>query len=245
MIRIISFIVLLSGYLAFTAGSLALADGGGDKSILNDLDSLANNKAIVKRAKAIDANNRIRVVQNRSVDRNLRLEFGLSYDGVTGGDSYLRTNNLGYSLDFHITPKISIGGRYYDSNSRLTSEGDRVFSEANQARLHGDNTLRPDIDIPLSSSLGLISIYPLYGKLNFFNQGITQFDLYFTGGYGKMKLSSGETPTWMAGGGVGIWWSQHFSSRLEVRYQEYEDSIRTGNRDQAITAFSIGFGFLL
>ncbi|MBK9039756.1 MAG: outer membrane beta-barrel domain-containing protein [Bdellovibrionales bacterium] len=241
-----SVLVTWAVVMADSASTTALA---GEKSRSapagSELDSLGSNKAIAERAKAIDGENRVRVVQNRSVDRNLRFEFGISYDGVTGGDSYIKTNNLGYALDFHITPKVSIGGRYYDGLSKLTPEGERIFADANQRRTNGDNSLRPDLDTPLSSSIGILTVYPLYGKLNFFNLGISQFDLFVTGGYGTMKLTSGETPTWIAGGGVGIWWSQHFTSRFEVRYQEYQDVINTGTRDQAITAFSFGLGFLL
>lgn len=242
MKKSLNVLLLVIEVIIFTSASFA-KDKNSD--LINDLDSLGSNQAIAARAKAIDAENRIRVVQNRAVDRRWRFELGLSYDGVTGGDPYLRTNNLGYALDLHINPKFSLGARYYDAKNRFTSEGERIFADANQRRDIGDNSLRPDIDSPLNSTLGIVTVYPLYGKLNFFNLGITQFDLYMSGGYGTMVLTSGKTPTWMAGGGVGIWWSQHFTSRLEVRYQEYEDTINTGHRDQAITAFSFGLGFLL
>jgi outer membrane immunogenic protein len=215
-------------------------------SLTKGLDSLGSNKAIAERAKSIDAQNKIRVVQNRTVDRDLRLEVGFSYDGVTGGDSYIMTNNVGYMLDFHINPNISIGARYYDAYNSLSSEGERVYSDARARQAAGDITARPpDVDYPLSSTLGMVTLYPLYGKLNFFNMGVTQFDVYVMGGYGDIKLQSGSTATWTAGGGIGIWWSQHLTSRIEARYQAFEDQIYTGAREQAITAFSIGFGFML
>jgi len=53
----------------------------------------------------------VRIVQNRAVDRNLRLEIGANYGLVSGGDVYYRTQNLGANLDFHITPHWSIGAR--------------------------------------------------------------------------------------------------------------------------------------
>ena len=224
-------------------GSTALAK---PRDMVKELNTLGSNQAMAERAKAIDGENKIRVVQDRIVSRNLRLELGVSYDGVTGGDSYLTTNNVGYNLDFHIIPKLSIGARHYSAYSKLTSEGDRVFSEHAARRAAGDfNSLRPDVDYPLSSTLGTITFYPLYGKLNFFNLGVTQFDVYVLGAYGRMELSSGSSPTWAAGGGLGIWWAKHLSSRLEFRHQRYEDQIYTGKREQATTAFSFGIGLLI
>jgi len=238
--KILTFVFI---FLSLLANPSAFAKSSNTK---NSLQSLGSNKAIAERAKAIDAKNRIRVVQNRSVDRNLRFELGATYGGVAGGDSYIKTNQMGYMLDFHINPMVSIGARYYDSFNELTNEGQRVFTAARERQLAGDtSTLRPGVDFPLTSTLGVVTLYPLYGKLNFFNQGVTQFDLYVLGGYGQMKLQSGSTETWTAGGGMGIWWSKHFSSRLEARYQSYQDKIYTGTRDQAATTFSIGIGILL
>lgn len=210
-------------------------------SMLKDLDSLGSNKAIAERAKAIEGRNRVRVVQNRTVDRTLRLEVALSYDTAAGGDSYVNSNNTGIMADFHFTPRFSIGARYYDTRNELTNEGKRQFEN-----FRNGNGTQPDIDYARSSTFGVITFYPLYGKLNFFDIGVTQFDLYVMGGYGQIKLASGPAPTWMAGGGVGIWWSQHITSRLEARYQSYEDKLMNGTtRDQSVTAFSAAIGFLL
>jgi outer membrane immunogenic protein len=214
-----------------------------DNSMLKDLDSLGSNKGIAERAKAIDSRNRVRVVQNRIVDRTLRLEMAMSYDTAAGGDSYVRSNNLGAMADFHIIPRLSVGARYYDTRNELTAEGER------QMKNHAANPTvyrQPDIDYASSTTLGVISFYPLYGKLNFFDMGVTQFDVYMMAGYGEIKLASGAAPTWAAGGGVGIWWSQHITTRLEGRYQAYEDKLLDGTaRDQNITAFSFALGVML
>lgn len=208
-------------------------------SMLKDLDSLGSNKSIAERAKAIDGKNRVRVVQNRTVDRSMRLEMALSYDAGTGGDSYINSYNTGVMADFHFTPRFSIGARHYDTRSEFTNEGKRQME---RYKVTGE---QPDVDIPQSSTVGVVSFYPLYGKLNFFDMGVTHFDVYVMAGYGEIKLQSGVSPTWLAGGGVGIWWSQHITSRLEARYQAYEDHPVTGSRDQHITAFSAAIGFLL
>lgn len=232
-------LILSTLAVLFVVPAFARNDG-----MLKDLDSLGSNQGIAERAKAIDSRNRVRVVQNRTVDRTMRLEMAMSYDVGTGGDSYVQTNNIGGMADFHINPYWSVGARYYKSGNQLTSEGER---QEENYRLHKDDgALQPDIHYPDSTTLGVISFYPLYGKLNFFDQGVTQFDMYVLAGYGQIKLDNTTSPTWAAGGGVGIWWSQHLTSRLEARYQSYQDKLLDGSsRDQNIMAFSLAIGVLL
>ncbi len=185
------------------------------------------------------------MVQNRSVDRDWRLELGVNYGAVAGGDPYVNTNNLGAQLDLHMTPHWSIGARYYSSGNALSSEGERVFREAQAARAGGVDQARPDIDYVSDTYLGVLNWYPIYGKLNLFDLSIAQFDIYFLGGGGQVKLSSGMAPTWTAGGGVGFWLSQHFATHFEVRYQTYEDQMASGSRKLDLTILSATLGFLL
>lgn len=213
---------------------------------LNDeAANLGGNKDLIRRAKGLDPKNRVQVVQNRTVDRSLRLEFGLNYGMVTGGDPYLETNNLGANIDFHITPKWSVGARYYNSSNTLTGEGERVYRNAQAARASGTYAETRANDYATDTYLGVINWYPMYGKLNLFDMGIAQFDIYLLAGGGQVKLSSGPAPTYTAGGGIGLWMSQHFSTRFEVRYQTYEDQIYSGSRHQDLTIFSATLGFLL
>ena len=214
------------------------------KADLNDdMNSLGGNKDLIRRAKAIDPKNRVQVVQNRSVDRHNRLEIGLNYGMVTGGDPYVRTNNLGGNLDFHFSPRWSLGARYYNSSNTLSREGERVFQDANAARPLG--TERPDLDYAQDTYLGVINWYPMYGKINFLDYGISQFDIYFLGGGGQVKLHSGMAPTYTAGGGLSFWLSQHFSTRLEGRYQTYNDRISSGPRHLDLMILSATLGILL
>lgn len=214
-------------------------------SVSSDMDGLGGNKELIRRARALDPKNKVAVVQNRSVDRNFRFEFGVNYGMVAGGDSYVNTDNLGGSVDFHFTPRWSIGARYYSSHNELSNEGERVFKAAQAARVAGTYYERPDVDYVTDTYLGVINWYPVYGKLNLFDLGIAQFDIYLLGGGGHVKLSSGSAATWTAGAGMGFWLSQHFSTRLEVRYQTYEDEIYSGSRQQDLTVISASLGFLL
>ncbi|MCB0350655.1 MAG: outer membrane beta-barrel domain-containing protein [Bdellovibrionales bacterium] len=219
---------------------LPLAHGS---DISKKMDGLGGNRDLIKKARALDPDNKIRVVQNRTVDRNWRFELGVNYSALAGGDPYLNTQSVGGNLDIHINPMWSVGARYSDYSNQLTTEGERVFKDASERELSGNPYIKPDIDFLKSSTLAVISFYPVYGKLNMFDMGVAQFDLYMIGGYGQVQLESGSSSTWTAGGGAGIWLSEHFASRLEVRYQNYQDQIYSGVRDMdlVVTTFSIGF----
>jgi outer membrane immunogenic protein len=228
--------------LIFVTG---LANVAMARDLSKRIDTLGGDKELVKKAQALDARNKFRVVQKRAVDRNWRMELGANVSMHSGGDPYVETQSYGGFFDLHINPRWSIGVRHNENMNTLTSEGKRVFDEAERNGLLQDPFQRPAIDYPLSSTLGVISFYPVYGKLNLFDTAVTQFDLYMLGGYGQVKLSSGASDAWTAGGGIGIWWNQHFSTRAEVRYQSYEDKIYTGSRDIDLVVSTLSFGFIL
>jgi outer membrane beta-barrel protein len=226
-----------------TPFSLTLA---GDLDLEKYFDSLGSNKALLKRARMLDPENRVRIVQNRYVPRDLRLELGLNYGIVSGGDTYINTHNVGASLDFHINPHWSLGVRYYQSNNELTPQGQGVFEEEQKRRnqrLEGGNIF--DVDYPLTTVLGVINWYPLYGKLNLFDQGISQFDVYLVAGGGQVVTENTSSPAYTFGGGLSIWISKHFSTRLEVRYQKHQDEVYDGARDIQSTIFTGSIGWIL
>ncbi len=217
-------------------------------SLEKDLDSLADDSALIERAKAMDPKNRVEIVQRRAVDRNLRLEIGGNYGFVSGGDSYLSSQNLGAYLDFHINPNWSVGFRYNNFINNLTSEGSSVYTAAlQQQQEHGGGVQVPGIDSPENSELATLCWYPVYGKMNFFNSWVPHFDLYALAGYGKTQTLSGLSSDTFAGGmGIAIWLSQHFSSRLEVRYQSYQDSpFQDSTRRENLVIGQVSVGILL
>ncbi|MEZ0392840.1 MAG: outer membrane beta-barrel domain-containing protein [Pseudobdellovibrionaceae bacterium] len=214
--------------------------------VSKDVDSLGGNKALVEMATSMDPKNRSRIVQNRLVDRHNRLELHGSYGAVAGGDSYLRTQNVGAAADFHFTPRWSLGVRYYDYSNQLTPEGERVFNEAREAKNTGGVDGRViDIDYPLNSVMGILSWYPIYGKTNLMDYGIAQFDMYLLAGGGSIQLNSGSTGIGTAGAGVGFWVTQNFSIRTELRYQTYQDKVYTGDRKIDTVTGQIGLGLML
>jgi outer membrane beta-barrel protein len=233
---------ILAGVIASSAviGSYAVAT-----DLNSEMDTLGGNTDLINKVRSIDPKNRVRIVQNRAVDRTMRLELGVNYGAAEGGDPYVNTNNLGASADFHFNPNWSLGARYYNSSNTLNNEGKRVYAEAAAAGPDSPKQF-PSVDYASDTWLGVVNWYPTYGKLNFFDRGIAQFDLYLLAGAGKVLLSSGSSDTWTAGGGVGIWLSQYFSTRLEARYQSYQDQPRGyEKRDIDLTVLQASIGLLL
>lgn len=217
--------------------------------LTSEMDALGANKDILKKARAIDPKNRVRVVQHRDVDRHFRFELGINTGMVTGGDPYVNTNVLGGQLDFHITPRWSVGARYYNNSNALNNEGKKVFEDAEARRQAGETGFRqPGIDWAKDNYMAVVNWYPIYGKMNLFDAGISQFDIYLLGGAGQINLaSSGQTPLYTAGGGVGLWLTNHFATRLEARWQGYQDQIFDGfethkrSIDQTILTATVSF----
>ncbi len=213
-------------------------------NIEQDLETLGGNEVLIKKAQALDPDNKLRIVQKRLVDRHMRFELGLNLGGVFGGDSYVDSKVVGGQAEFHFTPHWSVGLRHQVYGNKLSNEGQRVY-DANANQPNDVPYSTPGSVYPINTTLALVSWYPIYGKANIFDAGISQFDLYLTGGAGQINLSSGSTNTWTAGGGIGFWLSQHISARAELRYQNYHDQISSGPRNIDTVVGQIGLGLLL
>ncbi|MEK7357686.1 MAG: outer membrane beta-barrel domain-containing protein [Bdellovibrionota bacterium] len=236
----------MKNQLATLVLAIAALTTQAQAAVSSDLETLGSNQEIVKRANRLESRSRIAIVQNRAVDRRMRLELGVNYAPVASGDSYLRTQNYGGAIDFHIVPKFSLGVRFQQSLNSLTSEGKNQFQMAQDAKARGSVDYRvPDIDYPEQSIIGVATWYMLYGKLNFFDVKTVQFDLYSLAGAGTQKLASGDTPTYTAGGGIGFWLNNHLTSRFEMRWQGYQDKVYTGTRDLNLIMANFGIGVLL
>jgi outer membrane beta-barrel protein len=223
--------------------SLLLVTSAGANNLKNEISALGADGDILKRVKALSPRNRIRVVQKRSVDRNLRFEFGGGFGAISGGDPFLSTKVLLGRADFHLTPRYSLGVQYSSFDNDLNSEGK---NRAELAKKYPNNdNLIPKTDHAISSTMAIFNWYPMYGKVNILDSAITQFDVYFLLGAGNISLQSGDTSVATVGGGLAFWISQHISTRLEVRYQTYEDRPEIQQRQLDQTVLSANIGFLL
>lgn len=211
-------------------GRIAQAD------ILKDFDSLGGNDVLINRAKVLQPEKDIKVVQNRVVDRRWRNEFSGGYNNVVGGDSFLNTQMLSLDYHLHISPYWQVGLSYYSAFNSMSREGKYLIEQ---------NKLVPDIDEPDSGYEALLNFAPIYGKVNMFGMGVVQFDIYALLSYGNITLKSGDTPSYTYGAGLGLWISQHLTARFELRQRNYEAQRFGGKENVDTTNASLSFGFLL
>jgi outer membrane immunogenic protein len=228
--------ILVSGALLLGLSSQALG-----RELLKDFDTLGGNDVLLEKAKALNPDASIRVVQDRVVSRRKRVEVSPEYSNVLGGDSYNMTHNVGFNAHYHFTPQWSLGAKYNYSFNQLRPEGKFLIEDGAGA----GQPIIPDIDFPKSQALALLNWYPVYGKMNLYDLGVAHFDVYAIVGGGQIELKSGPTATYTAGGGVGLWISQHLSTRFEMRYQTYRANRYTGPVDMHTTVAGIQVGYLL
>ncbi len=238
----ISILALLLVAAHAFAASTSISSGEAS----DELESLNGNQAVSDRAAHLDSRTRAAIVQGRAVDRNWRFELGVNYGPVAFGDPYMSTQNLGANIDLHITPRFSLGVHYAKAYNQLTSEGQQQFSNAQNAA-----NATPEVSYSQQSVMGVINWYMTYGKFNFFDVKVIQFDIYSLAGVGQEEVLTQVGPnsidqwttTWTAGVGIGFWLSKHVTSRVEIRYQTYDDE--NGSRALNLAVATVGFGVLL
>lgn len=204
--------------------------------IMKDFDSLGGNDVLINRAKMLQPEKDVKVVQNRIVDRRWRNEFSFGYSNVLGGDAYMQTQMLNLSYHLHITPRWSVGLNYFNAYNKLSSEATALIAT---------DELIPDLDQPESGYELVGNFAPIYGKLNVLDMGVAQFDMYLLTTYGQIALKSGDTSTYSVGAGIGLWISQHLTSRLEVRQRFYEARRFGGGVNIDTTVAGVSFGYML
>jgi outer membrane immunogenic protein len=216
--------------------------------IEKDFEGLGGNKILLDKAKAIDPGAEVSVVQDRTVSRRNRWEIAPEYSGSFGGDAYIKTMNAGLNVNYHINPKWSLGLKYNRSFSKLTPEGDAVVDRAiKDFNNHPEKPSAPvpEMDFQREEKMAFVNWYPIYGKMNLLDRGVAQFDVYALAGAGQMVLESGTVPTYSVGGGLGVWWTQNFSTRVEMRYQNYKAQYFDGEKSMDLALASVQMGWLL
>lgn len=221
---------------------LCVASSEARADILEGFDSLGGNDVLLEKAKALNPETRVQVVQDRIVSRRMRVELAPEFSSVVGGDAYNSTHNIGANMHFHITPKWSVGIKYNYSFNQLRPEAQTLIHDR---KITSDGPIVPDIDYPKQQYMALMNWYPVYGKMNLHDLGVAHFDVYGLLGGGQVELRSGQSPTYTLGGGVGFWISQHISARTELRYQAYQVRRIGVEEELKTTVMSFQMGYML
>ncbi len=213
-----------------------------------DFQGLGGNRVLLDKAKELNPEKEVSIVQERVVSRRNRVEIVPEYLGSFGGDTYSRTSGLGVGVQYHFNPRWSLGLRYAYNFNRLTPEGKSAVNRAEEDFKKNPakpGAAVPTLDFPKSETFATVYWYPVYGKMNLLDRGIAHFDLYALGGYGKVLLSSGSATSYTAGGGFGFWWTQHFDTRVEMRWQTYNATYFGDKLKLDLAVASVQMGWLL
>lgn len=214
----------------------------------DNFDGLGGNRILLEKAQALNPELQTSVVQSREVSRHYRFELAPEYSSTFGGDNYIKTHGYGLNAYFHFNPRWAVGVRYQSSYNKLTAEGqarlDRAEEDYKNNPKDPSKTI-PDVSYPKSQTMGVIHWYPMYGKINWLDKKVVQFDAYALVGAGNVELNTGSTSSWMTGGGIGFWFTPRLSTRIEAIYQTYTAKYFDGEVKAEIGAGSFQVGWLL
>lgn len=219
--------------------------------LLQDFDSLSGNDVLLDRAHILAPEIKTQIVQNRVVTRPKRFEFSPEYSNIFGGDSYVKTHMLGLGAQYHINYRWSVGVKYDYAFNELSDEAESMIKNPPVIRdqngvLIGYGPSIPDLDYIKQSYMATVNWYPIYGKFSLYDMGVVHFDMYGLAGAGQVELASGETDAMTAGGGMAFWFSQHLTSRLEVRWMGYKAELANGAKEDVnLTLGTLSFGYIL
>ena len=203
--------------------------------LMKDFNSLGENFDLYEKIKKLNTETKTRVIQKRIVERRIRLEILPTYITYWGGNPYISSQSTGIETSFHLNPRWSLDLSYHFMfSNKITSEG----------RFLINNKIVPDVDYPRSSFLGFMTYYPFYGKLNLFDH-VIHFDIYTSLGLGSSRLRYGNEFTLGTNLGVGVWWSQHLTTRIGYRYQTYEAQLKNGPERLDMSSGFVSVGYLL
>lgn len=213
-----------------------------------DFDSLGGNKIMFDKARALEPEQNISIVQNRAVVLKNRFEIAPEFSSVFGGETYARTRSIGLNVHYHLNYNWSFGAKYNHSFNTMTREGQAMIDRAMadyEVNAENPSEPYPQVDYAKNEIMGLVNWYPIYGKMNLYDKTVVHFDFYTLLGYGQIQLASGASPTYTAGGGFGFWLTNNFSTRLEMRYQNYTSKYLSKKQNMDLTIASVQMGWLL
>lgn len=229
-------------------GSVAFAADSKTEDLGSEFDSLGGNKTLLEKAKALEPEVNVSIVQNRFVSRTKRVEIAPEFSGTFGGDTYTRTRNLGLNLHYHFNPRWSVGFKYNHSFNALTPEGESLVNasiEDYKKNPSSPGVAYPDMDYQKNESMATVNWYPIYGKLNLLDQGVLHFDMYVLAGAGQVQMSSGASSSYTGGAGIGMWFTKNFTSRFEMRYQNHRARYLDGDKNLDLAVASLQMGWML
>ena len=99
----------------------ALSISAFAQTVENEFDNLGGNQIILDKARELNPDTKVEVVQDRIVPRKNRFEFAPEFSGTMGGDdTYTKSQSVGMNINYHINHRWSIGAKYNHTFNKLT-----------------------------------------------------------------------------------------------------------------------------
>ncbi len=193
-----------------------------------DLDALS-------KVYGADTGSKGSVVQNRTFKKEGKLSFEI-LGGVTGHDPFLSGKYAGGLLGYNFNEYFGVNLFYWqvwdvDSSAMKTL---RDQAQTIGADFFGVNVNR------ISSNLGLeLNWYILYGKLSLLGLSILHFDLFLTGGVGRLGTQNGTIYSPWVGVGQQVYVSQKLAIRLNYRFLYYSENLIEQNEPSKIGKYLV------
>jgi outer membrane beta-barrel protein len=151
-------------------------------------------------------------------------------------DSHLDVKQAALSYRYHLNSKWSFGLRYNRYTNKLTTTGEKLLE---------NQQIVPDQDFAYNSQEIFATYNTIYGKLRWSSDTVVYFDQYISLGAGQLELASGDVNHGLADLGLAFWIGNHFSMRVGVKNEFYNQEKRTGSEftHNAMGYMEIGYLF--
>lgn len=224
--------------------SIQAAWSANNKSLLNDLNTLGENKFLSPYIQQNSTSQEVSVVQNRFYSRENKQELlvGSSY-GISNPAYFISmATNLAYK--FYLKPKWSVGFKYSYFLNTLSPAGVQIIKEAiKKSKLNPDAATIPDLDFPKFSYAATASWYPSYGKFNLFNK-IMYFDLFVSSSLGQIVLKNKPSFLFALSLGSSFWLTKQWTARFEMQNKLYKETSYNSQHNIVSTQVMLSTGYM-
>ncbi|MBE8221911.1 MAG: hypothetical protein HAW60_04190 [Bdellovibrionales bacterium] len=237
------FLSLFFVFVFLFINSQALAET--KNPLLNDLNTLGENKFLIPYIKKTSTSSEVSVIQNRFYSRDTKQELLTGFTYTTSGPAYFNTTGVSMLYKYYVSSKISVGINYSYFVNSLSPAGAQVIKDG-RSKLKNDPDFAfiPDLDFPKFSYTATASWYPSYGKFNLFNK-IMYFDLFLSSGVGQIILKHKPSQLFLLSLGSSFWFTKKWTGRMELQSKLYKETWYQEKHNIVATQvmFSTGYMF--
>jgi outer membrane immunogenic protein len=189
-----------------------------------DLSDTATPKSI--------ANEKFYAIQSRNYPLKYRTEVGIGYGYNLSGNSFLRSDQLTFAVQFHFNDSWSLAIARSQVYNEFSSTADNMVNESGVlpevAFLKSRNEIRAEYNL-------------FYGKFRFTKDQALYFDQYLGLGAAQNELNTGTKTGPVADAGFVFWIGKRASLRAGLKDYYYEETTSRGSESKHnIHAYALG-----